>query len=198
MYRAAIKPEAPKSFALAHPLDDFYAHAGLTLPPLQQVDGEAVPQPYKRLLVHHDDMTPTLEKFHGRDIHLGLMGRRRKGNSYFREVVLLLDGTDQPVEFGAIKIYLSRFAPEARRQILDEVRPLGHIMHQCGIKHSSRPWAFLRLASDHFINEALGLTGANVLYGRSNTLFDPQERPLAEIVEILPPVTEGSNAGGRI
>ncbi len=182
---------APKKIALAHPLDDFYAQMGLPLPPLQQVDGEAVPQPYKRLLVHHNDMTPTLEKFHGRDIHLRLLGRRRRGNGYFREVVLLLDGSDQPVEFGAIKIFLDRFAPEARRQILQEQRPLGHIMQECAIQHSSRPKAFLRLASDHFINQALRLTGANVLYGRRNTLFDPQDRPLAEIVEILPPVTEG-------
>src|SRR6185436_1350906 len=151
--------------ALVHPLDEFYRQMGRALPPLQQVDGEAVPQPYKQLLVHHDDMTPTLEKYHGRDIHLRLLGRRRKGSSYFREVVLLLDGTDQPVEFGAIKIDLDR------------------ILHECGVKHSSRPKAFLRLASDHFINDALQLTGANVLYGRRNTLFDLQERPLAEIVE---------------
>src|ERR1041385_2052921 len=126
------------------------------------MDGEAVPQPYKKLLVHQNDMTPTLEKFHGRDIHLRLLGRRRKGNGYFREVVLLLDGTDQPVEFGAIKIYLDRFAPEARRHILEERRPLGHIMQECDIKHSSRPKAFLRLASDRFINQALQLTGARV------------------------------------
>ena len=33
----------------------------------------------------------------------------------------------------------------------------------------------------------LGLTGAQVLYGRRNTLFDADDRPLAEIVEILPP-----------
>ena len=186
--------DMPNKIALAHPLDDFYAQMGLPLPPLQQVDGEAVPQPYKHLLVHHDDMTPTLEKFHGRDIHLRLLGRRRRGNGYFREVVLLLDGTDQPVEFGAIKIFLDRFAPEARRQILQEQRPLGHIMQECAVKHSSRPKAFLRLASDHFINQALRLTGANVLYGRRNTLFDPPDRPLAEIVEILPPVTEGGKA----
>jgi len=160
---------------------------GLTLPPLQEVDGEAVPQPFKRLLVHNNDMTPTLEKFHQRDIHLRLLGRRRKGNEYFREVVLLLDDSERSVEFGAIKIYLSLFARPARRQILEERRPLGHILQECGVKHSSRPRAFLRLASDRFINEALRLTGANVLYGRRNTLFDPQERPLAEIVEILPP-----------
>ncbi len=185
---------APGKFVLAHPLDEFYAQMGLTLPPLQQVDGEAVPQPYKRLLVHQNDMTPTLENFHGRDIHLRLLGRRRKGNGYFREVVLLLDGTDQPVEFGAIKIHLDRFVPEVRRQILEERRPLGHVLQECGVKHSSRPKAFLWLASDHLINQALQLSGANVLYGRRNTLFDPQEQPLAEIVEILPPVAEGGKA----
>ena len=181
-----IKHATQPAFSISHPLDEFYAQMGLTLPPLQQVDGEAVPQPFKRLLVHNNDMTPTLEKFHQCDIHLRLLGRRRKGNEYFREVVLLLDDSERSVEFGAIKIYLSLFTRPARRQILEERRPLGHILHECGVKHSSRPRAFLRLASDRFINEALRLTGANVLYGRRNTLLDPQERPLAEIVEILP------------
>jgi len=180
----------PASSPIAHPLDEFYAQMGLTLPPLQQVDGEDVPQPYKRLLVHNKDMTPTLENFHGCDIHLRLLGRRRKRDQYFREVVLLLDGSDEPVEFGAIKIYLDLFTPEARQQILEERRPLGHIMQECGVRHSSRPRAFLRLASDKFINQALQLSGAHVLYGRRNSLFDPQERPLAEIVEILPPAQE--------
>lgn len=180
--------------ALVHPLDEFYRQMGQALPPWQQVDGEAVPRPYKQLLVHHDDMTPTLEKYHGREIHLRLLGRRRKGSSYFREVVLLLDGTEQPVEFGAIRIYLDRFSGEARRQVLEEQRPLGRILQECGVKHSSRPKAFLRLASDHFINDALHLSGANVLFGRRNTLFDPKEQPLAEIVEVLPPVAEGGKA----
>ena len=182
---AKLATRAP--FSISHPLDEFYAQMGLTLPPLQQVDGEAVPQPFKRLLVHNNDMTPTLEKFHQRDIHLRLLGRRRKGSEYFREVVLLLDDSDQPVEFGAIKIFLSLFTRQARRQILQERRPLGHILQECGVQHNSRPRAFLRLASDRFINEALRLAGANVLYGRRNTLLDSQERPLAEIVEILPP-----------
>ncbi|HKS37069.1 MAG TPA: hypothetical protein VJW76_07760 [Verrucomicrobiae bacterium] len=175
---------------LAHPLDEFYAQLGLTLPPLEQVDGEAVPQPYKQLLVHNDDMTPTLEKFYAQDIHLRVFGRRQKGGEYFREVVLLLDNNDQPVEFGAIKIDLELFSDETRKQILDERRPLGHILNECGIKHSSRPKAFLRVASDKVINEALQLTGAHVLYGRRNTLFDSQDRPLAEIVEILPPAPQ--------
>jgi chorismate-pyruvate lyase len=172
--------------ALVHPLDEFYAHAGQPLPPLNQIEGEAVPEPYKTLLVHRNDMTPTLEKFHKQHIHLQVLGRRQKADDYFREVILRLDGTNQPVEFGAIKINLSLFSPAAREQILHERLPLGHILQEYKIPHTSRPRAYLRLATDKLISEVLELSGAHVLYGRRNTLFDPQHRPLAEIVEILP------------
>src|SRR5437899_12834558 len=111
----------------AHPLDEFYARAGLPLPPLTQIDGEAVPEPYKSLLVHRNDMTPTLETFHRRNIHLRMLGRERKGDQYFREVVLVLDGNEEPVEFGAIKMNLDLFAPDARELILAEQRSLGPI-----------------------------------------------------------------------
>ncbi|MDB6123912.1 MAG: hypothetical protein JWQ71_2905 [Pedosphaera sp.] len=173
-------------FSLAHPLDEFYALAGQALPPLQEVEGVGVPEPYKTLLVHQNDMTPTLEKFHQSRIHLQVVGRRSMEEAYYREVVLLLDGTDQPVEFGAIKINLGLFPQEARAEILQEKLPLGYILAEYKIPHASRPRAFIRLASDHLINGLLKLSGAQVLYGRRNTLFDPQQRPLAEIVEILP------------
>src|SRR4051812_16026294 len=107
----ALPKSKPFDLPAAHPLDDFYARAGQTLPPLTQIDAETVPEPYKTLLVHRNDMTPTLEKFHQRQIHLRVLGRRRNGNEYFREVVLLLDGSEQPVEFGAIKIYLDLVTP---------------------------------------------------------------------------------------
>jgi hypothetical protein len=174
------------SFSIVHPLDEFYAAAGLPLPPLNQIDGEAVPEPYKTLLVHQNDMTPTLEAFHQQSIHLQVLSRRRTDDAYFREVVLRLDESNLPVEFGAIKINLALFAPAAREEILQEKLPLGHILAEYKIPHASRPAAYLRLASDKLINEVLGLTGAQVLYGRRNTLFDPQDRRLAEIVEILP------------
>ncbi len=174
------------ALSLAHPLDEFYAAAGQPLPPLAQVEGEAVPEPYRRLLVHQNDMTPTLEAFHGGSVHLDVLGRRRKDDAYFREVILRLDSNNEPVEFGAIKINLALFSPEAREQILQERLPLGHIMRDCQIAHTSRPRAYLRLASDRLINKVLELNGAQVLYGRRNALYDPQQRPLAEIVEILP------------
>src|SRR2546429_46197 len=128
-----VSPSTPANLtANIHPLDAFYARAGLPLPPFGEIDGEAVPEPYKALLVHREDMTPTLERFHRQDIHLRVLGRRRNDDEYFREVVLLLDGSDQPVEFGAIKINLKLFSAAARAQILEERRPLGHILEELG------------------------------------------------------------------
>jgi chorismate-pyruvate lyase len=172
---------------IAYPLDDFYAQAGRALPPIEPVAGDAVPEPYKRLLVHEHDMTPTLEKFHGERIHLAVLSRQQRDDFYFREVVLLLDKSNQPVEFGAIKINLALFPAAARQEILEERRPLGTLLADYTITHTSRPKAFLRVLSDGFINDSLKLVGSQWLYGRRNTLWDPQQRPLAEIVEILPP-----------
>ncbi len=159
----------------------------MALPAIEAVAGEDVPEPYKTLLVHQADMTPTLEKFHGDALHLRVLRRQRRDDFYFREVLLVTDKDEKPVEFGAIKINLALFSSAARKQILEERLPLGHILAEGGVTHASRPKAFLRVPSDAFINSVLGLAGAHTLYGRRNTLWDPQQRSLAEIVEILPP-----------
>jgi chorismate-pyruvate lyase len=179
--------KAPAALPFAYPLDEFYAQAGRVLPAISQVEGSAVPEPFASLLVHQNDMTPTLEKFHQEKIRLEVIGRQHRNDFYFREVVLLLENSGKRVEFGAIKINLALFPPAARRQILEEQAPLGRILHEHGIFHTSRPKAFLRITPDDFIKGALGLTSDEPLFGRRNTLSDSVQRPLAEIVEILPP-----------
>jgi chorismate-pyruvate lyase len=174
----------------AHPLDDFYARAGLRLPKIERLSGDKMPEPYRSLLVHGSDMTPTLEKYHGADIHLRILGREQRGDFYFREVVLQLDGTEQPVEFGAIKISLNLFPPRARQLILGERLPLGTILKVCEVNHSTVAKAFFQLESDELINRALGLRATASLYGRRANILDSQKRPLSEIVEILPPTSK--------
>jgi chorismate-pyruvate lyase len=170
---------------LVHPLDAFYMEAGLRMPPIQRVEGQSIPQPLRDLLVHCNDMTPTLEAFYERNIHIRVLRRRRQGQEYVREVVLHLDGTDEPVEFGANRILLDCFPPAAQKQILEEREPLGHILRDYGVTHTCEPNAFIRVASDRLINEALGLRGAQILYGRHNRLYDPQGGLISEVVEVL-------------
>jgi chorismate-pyruvate lyase len=175
---------------IAHPLDEFYARARQPMPALQLIDAEEIPLPYKHLLVHENDMTSTLEHFHEDRIHLRVLNRQQRDDAYSREVVLELDETNTPVEFGAIKIHLASFPQMARDRILEAHWPLGRVLKEFGIPYISRPKAFLRIASDRLISGALKLSGTHRLYGRCNRLSDPKGNPLAEIVEILPPTNE--------
>jgi len=176
-----------KTDSVAYPLDVFYAAAGLKLPRMNSIDGATMLEPYHSLLVHTGDMTPALENHYQSTIHLQILQAHDNAAGYTREVVLRLDGSERPIEFGAIKINLDLFVKKARAEILEGTRPLGAIMREYSVTHTSRPSAFLQLKSDGVINEALELAGSMTLYGRRNTLVTPQGESLAEIVEILAP-----------
>jgi chorismate-pyruvate lyase len=171
----------------AYPLDEFYARAGLVLPKLERLGGDQVPEPYRKLLVHENDMTPTLESFHGADIHLRILNREQRDDFYFREVVLQLNDSNTPVEFGANKVNLALFPAKARQLILEEHLPLGRILKDCNIAHGTVAKAFFRIEADDLIQRALHLAKPDLLYGRRANILDPQKRPLSEVVEILPP-----------
>ena len=169
------------------PLDEFYAEAGRTLLSFQSVAGSDVPEPYRGLLVHDRDMTPTLQAFYHDSIHIEVIRSGRDGDRYHREVLLRLNQNDKVIEFGAIRINLGVLPEPARQLILQESLPLGGILTSCGVAHTSRPKAYLRVETDAFINGLFRLNGREVLYGRRNALTDLQQRVIAEIVEILPP-----------
>jgi len=172
---------------LAYPLSEFYGRAKLPLPRIETIAGDAVPEPYRALLVHNNDMTPTLEGFHNSRIHLEILSRDQRGGFYFREVVLHLDHDEKPVEFGAIKVYLGMFPEEAQELILLEQVPLGTILKDCGVRHQTEAIHFLRIEPDDVIVNALELENPVTLYGRKAVISDLNGKPLSEIVEILPP-----------
>jgi chorismate-pyruvate lyase len=170
---------------LLFPLDFLHGLAGLPLPRIARVDGDALPEPCRQLLVHDRDMTPTLSAFHGQEIDLRVLSHRIEGEVLFREVVLLAGAT--PVEFGAIAIHLSEFPPEPREAILEGKVPLGTILARHAVAHVSCPQAFVRVEPNVFLGEALGLGALpETLFGRRNILATPEGVVIADILEILP------------
>ncbi len=172
--------------AAVQPLDEFYLRQGRALPEFTEIAGAEMPEPCRSLLVHERDMTRTLEQFHGGAIHLRVLSSYRDGDAYWRESVLELDGSDRPVEFGAIKIQLGALPEGCRELILAEHLPFGGILNAAGVRYTSRPSAYLRFAMDDFIAAAFGVVRSGVLYGRQNTLRAETGETLAEIIEILP------------
>lgn len=183
-------PTTPSSLAV-FPLDEFYALAGMPMPHIEQIAGAEVPEPYRSLLVHFNDMTPTLAAHHESSIYIDVLRSERRGDFYFREVVLRLDRDNKPVEFGANRVCLPRLPKDARELILEEHLPLGQILHQCQVPHRSFPKCFIRVEADDFIDRAFGLEGRPTLYGRQARILDPHGQPISEIVEILPPQAPG-------
>ena len=169
------------------PLSEFYSRASLPLPRIEVISGDAIPAPYRALLDHHNDMTPTLERFHDCEIWIHALGRERREDSYSREVVLCRADNDAPVEFGAIRIELNLFPAAARTQILEEHMPLGRILRDHGIAHSTRALHFLRIEPDELICRSLRLAAPVTLYGRQAVICNSEKQPLSRVVEILPP-----------
>lgn len=173
------------------PLAAFYANSGLTPPAARALDGARVPEPYRRLLVNQDDLTPTLEAFHRQRLGLRVLRSTRNADIYARQVVLT-GGQGLPVSFGAIRIHLESLPAPARAAVLAGGRPLGGILGEHAVAHTSRPSAYFVCEADAAIADALGCARPVRLYGRCNRLATLGGRTIAEVVEILPPVRDGA------
>jgi len=174
---------------LLYPLNEFYEEAGVALPSATRIHGREMPEPYRRLLVHDRDMTPTLEAAYDRKMNLRVLKYALDHEVFSRQIVLICEGSESPVVFGAIKIYLDEFPAAARDLVIERKLPLGTILESQAIRHFSRPDAFFEVQADPVICHALGITGPAKLYGRRNVLGNSTGRKLAQVLEILPPAS---------
>jgi chorismate-pyruvate lyase len=172
---------------LLYPLNEFYAEAGLALPSATRINGREMPEPYRRLLVHDRDMTPTLEAAYDRKMSLRVLKYALDHEVFSRQILLVPEGTETPAVFGAIKIYLDEFPTAARDLVLERKLPLGTILESQAIKHFSKPDAFFEVEADDCICRALGIVAPARLFGRRNVLGNSTGRKLAQVLEILPP-----------
>lgn len=190
---SASQPATPAP-AWAVLLEQFYSQSGHSFPRIQAVDEAQIPEPYKRLLVHAEDMTPTLEKFYAQPVGITVLNFDLQSDFYLREVVLNVAGKSSSppeqlsIEYGVIRIFLNRLTPAARRRVLEQRRPFGSILREEGIAHSSWPQSFFRVEADARLTSLLRIRQAQELYGRRNILLDASRHALAEVIEILAPV----------
>jgi chorismate-pyruvate lyase len=189
---AAAEPDA-----LLHPLAEFYRLWEMTPPLAVDVKPEALPAIARQLLVHQDDMTPTLEAFHRCRLTLEVQGRQQRGHDLLRHVVLVNQATRRPIEVGAIVIHTARFPAEHRDEILACRTPLGTLLNRERIPHRCDVAGYFRLRPDEHLRRLLNAPRDATLYGRRNTLRGPHDQPLASVLEILPDLdTPGISPGG--
>jgi hypothetical protein len=188
-----IVRECPKFLGL---LDMFYeARAGSPALLAELVEPGQVPEPYRGLLVHRNDMTPTLEEYCGERIGLRVLHRILTQQTLCRHVVLEGARSKRPLEYGAIRISLPALSEEARRRVIECRVPLGSILYAYGIAHRSCPGGFFKVQATPAMIRALELDGPCWLYGRCNCLSRETGPVIAEVVEILPQLTAPNKTG---
>jgi chorismate-pyruvate lyase len=178
---------AAHALDLLMPLAWFYNEDDAPLPPVHFMEGSEVPQPWRDLLVHQCDMTPTLRAHHGSEITLQVVQMQMSDSFVMRQVVLHRASDGVPVEFGAIGIQLENFPPHVKELIREGQRPLGGILETEGVPHTSAPRAWFSVEADDHIGQLLKVHPGTKLYGRCNALSHPDGIVFADIVEILPP-----------
>lgn len=168
------------------PLHYFYEQAGHPLPDFQFLTGREVPYPYRSLLVHENDMTPTLAAFHHSKLYLEVHEKVVTDDYLMRLVTLHAAASDLPVEFGAIGIHLGSLPREVREAVLEGRVPLGAILGEYRVPHHGSPAAFFSVPADDLMCRTLRQPPEATLYGRCNQLVDDDGLTIADIVEILP------------
>jgi chorismate-pyruvate lyase len=183
--------------SLLWPLNLFCAHYGRELPEITPLLEQHIPEPYKTLLAHNRNMTPTLEAYHHGTIHIERLNVFTGEEETTREVILRRDGDDKPLEYGASRVFRETLTPEALFLLDDGRLPLGTILRVCDCVHSVQPSGFFKVRPASFLVSALAAGQAAYLYGRRNTLVAMDDTPIAEVCEILPPENQTRKERGE-
>lgn len=186
--------------AQPHDISDLYGLFGRRVPEAVVVPRAAVPQPQGALLDHEDHMTVTLEAHHGGPVDVDVLDRVAYDGRYARRILLRRatgpgrgrsSSLAAIVMFGIVLIDFRFTTEAARREILSEATPLGHVL----IRHSRlrriSTHCLLEIEPDGELRRHFGLSdpvacGRSPVHGRLATIFC-DEQPAVELLEVVPP-----------
>ncbi len=149
----------------------------------QPLEPDEMPEPYRRLLVHHAHMTVVLQEYHRSPVNLYVMAQRRDGDWYSRKIFLTRGMHAPAVELGVVRINLAWIAEAAKREILEHRKPLGSVLIEHGVLRRVEPRWYARFPSGSRILRWFGYPQHGPFYGRVGTIYCGGE-PAIELLEI--------------
>jgi len=161
---------------------------------LRSVRPDEVPQPARQLLDHRSHMTVTMERHHGTQPRLRIVGRAfdeaptGDGAAWYAREILLESPTGRVLQHGIVRIDLSSVDDRTAREIRDGRRPLGRVLIDAGVLREVHDVALLEIVPGPHL---AGLLGASpgpsaAVYGRVADIL-LNGRPAVELLEIVAP-----------
>ncbi len=150
-----------------------------------------VPDPFRRLLVHHDHMTTTLRDYHDAPIGLSVLDHELTDDTYTRKIILTLAGSpatraDTPsvVEFGIVRIDLAQVPDVVRSEILQRTIPLGDILIQHDILREIEPKWYLAIDPPSPLLKHFDKPLSATVYGRIG-IIHCNGSPAIQLLEVV-------------
>ena len=152
----------------------------------ETIAADLVPEPYRKLLVHEQHMTVTVEAHHGSLVDVRVLERIHEGDTYARKILLSLQSTGRIVQFGLMRIHLQYCDEEVRREIVAGQTPLGRILINHDVLRRIEPTAYLRILPGPAMMEWFALKTPQPVYGRL-AIIHCNDQPAVELLEIVAP-----------
>jgi len=182
-FRAARAPRAPRS--ASSPLDHAYERVGLSPAAVRVVGAGEIPEPYRTLLAHDDDMTRTIEE-HVRDrIVIRPLMVEHRARRYTRRVLLVQASSGRPAGMGAVRLDLDALGPRVRSQIVRAEAPLGRVLRDARLAYRRRIVHFLAVVPNAEMMGVFWMREPLTLYGRQ-TILTLKGARFGQVVDVLP------------
>lgn len=153
---------------------------------LDSVEGDAVPSPYRGLLVHEEHMTVAMEAHHESIVNVDVLETRQTDEQYARKILLRRESDAAVVQFGLLRVNLAILEGTVREEILSQKRPLGRILVRHNVMRSVRLSSLWRVVMGRELQAFFTPSGTNTTYGRT-AIIELDGKKAVEVLEIVAP-----------
>lgn len=172
------------SVSLHELLDEFYKES----PGHQQLGQfhsmESLPSPYDALLDHHAHMTVTVEAHAEESVNVQVHATHQRNNWYSREITLITQQTGRVVQYGIVRLDVSKLAPTVWEQIKSQEMPLGRVLINHDVLREVELCGLWKITAGQSLAQRLGQPLHTELYGRT-ALIHCNREPAIELLEIV-------------
>src|SRR5262245_51422109 len=172
--------------ALDHLVGLFFADLA-ELGTFEELLAETVPEPYRRLLAHHDHMTVSVEQHHGCKVDVEVLSAKRSGDYYSRKIILHRQSDGRVVLFGIPRLNLRLVDDDVRREIISETKPLGRVLIEHNVLREVQLASLYRITPGPELSRLFGLAQPLATYGRTAFIYC-DGYVAVELLEIVAPV----------
>ncbi len=164
-------------------LTSLFTHAEPLFQRVEHIPSAVTPEPYHSLLVHHEHMTVSMERYHQCSVDVRVLQHHQDGDIYAREILLLKHGTTIPVQYGLVRFHLNYVIEPVRREIIAGETPLGRILINHNVLRHIDLGAILEITAGPGLAAAMQMPLGAVTYGRLATIFCNRQ-PAVDLLEV--------------